>query len=300
MATPRIAAFVMAGGEGTRLRPLTEQMPKPALPFAGRCRIIDFALANLQQSGAAPIFVLLQYKPQVLLDHLQRHWPAAVPLLPAQAYRGTADAVRQNLGRLEGLGVDLVAVFAADHVYRMDVRQMAAFHVARGADVTIAALRVPIGYACEFGVLVTDADGRVVGFQEKPAHPAPLPGDPGSALVSMGNYLFAPAVLKRTLREAALCGEHDFGCHVLPRLVREGRVYAYDFRLNTVPGTRPTEESGYWRDVGTVGAYRDAEADARGPRPRFALDNPEWPVAPTLAPERPECGGAERRQGAWA
>lgn len=286
MAAPQIAAFVMAGGEGSRLRPLTEHVPKPALPFAGRCRIIDFALSSLRHSGIAPIFVLLQYRPAPLLEHLHRHWPGVVPLLPALAYAGTADAVRQDLGRLDGLDIGAVAVFAADHVYRMDVRQMADFHARRRADATIAALPVPLEQASEFGVLDVDARGRVVGFQEKPAHPATAPGDPACALVSMGNYLFAPDALRRALTGAGCEGEHDFGRHVLPRLVRGGHVHAYDFRANRVPGTSASEERAYWRDVGTVGAYRAAEDDVRGPRPRFTIDDPAWPVRPTLAVAR--------------
>ena len=206
MARSRIAAFVMAGGEGRRLRPLTEQLAKPALPFAGCCRIIDFALANLHHSGVAPIFVVLQYKPAALLEHSHRYWPGVVPLLPQRSYAGTADAVGQNLHHIDGVDPDLVAVFAADHVYRMDVRQMADFHVACDADATIAALPMPIEQVSEFGVLVTDRDGRITAFQEKSARPAAAPDDPTSALVSMGNYLFAPDVLRGALDHAARRG----------------------------------------------------------------------------------------------
>lgn len=278
----RIAGFVMAGGEGRRLRPLTDQLPKPALPFAGRCRVIDFVLSNLHNSGVRPVFVLLQYRPEPLIAHLERHWRDAgvEPVLPRLAFAGTADAVGQNLQRIEALGIDLVAVFAADHVYRMDVRQMADFHLARDADVTIAALPVPIERASDFGVIEAAVDGRVAAFHEKPAQPAAVPGEPGSAYVSMGNYLFRPGVLRRALREASRRGEHDFGSDVLPRLVREARVFAYDFRTNRVAGARPGEEAAYWRDIGTVPAYRAAEADTLGPCPRFALDNPTWSLTP--------------------
>jgi glucose-1-phosphate adenylyltransferase len=281
--SPRIVGFVMAGGEGRRLRPLTDNVPKPALPFTEHCRIIDFALSNLHHSGVHPVFVLLQYKPSVLVEHLERHWHDAgfEPVLPDVTFEGTADAVGQNLHRIDGLHADLVAVFAADHVYRMDVRQMAAFHLARDADVTVAALRVPIAQASAFGVLCADRDGRVGGFREKPARPIAVPDDPTSAYASMGNYLFRPSVLRRALQDAVCRGEHDFGRDVLPRLVRqEARVYAYDFRRNRVPGLRPSEEVGYWRDVGTLPAYQAAEGDALGPQPRFAIDNPAWPTAP--------------------
>lgn len=284
MACERIVGFVMAGGEGQRLRPLTIELPKPALPFAGVCRIVDFALSNLHNSGVQPIFVLLQYRPEVLVEHLRRHWSGAgvEPLLPDVRFQGTADAVAQNLGRLDSLDADLVAVFAADHVYRMDVRQMAAFHRLHDADVTIAAMPVPIAQASAFGVICAGPEGRVHAFQEKPARPVAAPGDAASAYVSMGNYLFRRGFLERALRDAVRCGGHDFGCDVLPRLVRDANVYAYDFRSNRVPGVRPSEEIGYWRDIGTLPAYRAAVDDTRGPLPRFALDNPAWPILATL------------------
>ena len=285
---PRVIAFVMAGGEGVRLRPYTAQQPKPALPFAGPYKIIDFVLSNLYNSGVRRIFVLLQYKPEPLIAHLAAHWSGAglapgefiEPVLPGRAqgaFRGTADAVRQNLDLLEGCRADIVAVFAADHVYRMDVRQMIACHQAASADATVAALPVDIEQAREFGVLGTRADGRIVEFQEKPEHPAPMPGDARCALVSMGNYLFRPEVLREALRGEAVPG-NDFGRDVLPRLIARHRVVAYDFRRNIVPGLRSGEECGYWRDVGTLDAYAAAHRDVQGPRPRLALDNPEWPI----------------------
>jgi glucose-1-phosphate adenylyltransferase len=286
MNAPRIVAFVMAGGEGRRLRPLTDEIPKPALPFADRCRLIDFVLSNLHNSGIRSTFVLLQYKPRALVEHLASNWAGAnlepgefiEPVLPATSFKGTADAVRQSLDRIEGLEPDLVAVFAADHVYRMDVRAMAAFHRACDADATVAALPVPIEQACEFGLVRADAHARIRGFVEKPAVPTPAPDDASCAFVSMGNYLFRPGALRAALRAAAQQDEHDFGHHVLPRLVREGRVFAYDFRRNRIPGLSACEEPGYWRDVGTVAAYREAERDVLGPQPRLALDNPAWPI----------------------
>lgn len=284
--TPRIVAFVMAGGEGTRLRPLTYQMPKPALPLAGRHRIIDFVLSNLYNSGVRSIFTLLQYKPQPLVDHLIDTWgfvgdrpgEFVEVALPRETFRGTSDAVYKSLDLLDRARADLVAVFAADHVYRMDVRQMLAFHMVCDADVTVAAVRVPIEEASQFGVICTDRDARITAFQEKPTHPQPTSDDASRAYVSMGNYLFRPHVLRAAVRAAARRGEHDFGRHVLPRIVQEHAVYAYDFRCNEVPGLQPFEEPAYWRDVGTLEAYLEAQQDAQGPTPRLSLDNPSWPI----------------------
>lgn len=283
MPTPSMIAFVLAGGEGTRLRPLTDDIPKPALPFADHCRIIDFVLANLRHSGVAPVYVLLQYKPPALLRHLATHWPEVRPLLPARDFLGTADAVAQALRRVDASGADVVAVLAADHVYRMDLRQMAAFHLQHHADVTVAAAVVATSDAGQFGVLDVDADARIVDFQEKPARPAGLKDDPSHALVSMGNYLFEPGRLARALAAAAPGSAFDFGRDVIPALVRGGRAFAYDFRQNAVPGVAATEEPAYWRDVGTLQAYFAAQEDAEGATPRFALDNPAWPISPTLA-----------------
>ena len=288
----RAVAFVMAGGEGKRLRPLTEHCPKPALPIAGKLKIVDFVLSNLYNSGIRAIYVLVQYRPEPLLMHIARAWTPPRgratafirPLRPAAqarcTYTGTADSVRQNLHLLDRMKPDVVAVFAADHIYRMDVRQMIASHRERRADATIAAVPVPIERACRFGIISADAQGRVQEFAEKPRTAASIPGSPDYAYGSMGNYLFQPDVLRRALLEGAERGEHDFGHHVLPRLIATHRVYAYDFRANDVPGLRPHEERGYWRDVGTVEAYAAARQDLAGPRPRFALDNPAWPVRP--------------------
>ena len=292
MPKSRVVAFVMAGGEGVRLRPLTEEVPKPALPFMGGHRIVDFALSNLYNSSIRSVFVLLQYRPQSLLKHLAHNWVPAFtgagefiePVLPSRTglqdgFRGTADAVNQNLDLLDGRHPELVAVFAADHIYRMDVRQMIDFHEARAADVTIAAVPVLLEQASGFGVVDVDRDGRILKFQEKPRDPVALPGDPQRCLVSMGNYLFRPGVLRRGLAECAGRGEHDFGRHVLPQLVATRRVYAYDFSTNVVPGRRAHEEPAYWRDVGTVEAYVEAHRDLLGPRPRFCLNNHHWPLS---------------------
>ncbi|WP_425259362.1 sugar phosphate nucleotidyltransferase [Rubrivivax sp. RP6-9] len=280
---PRITAFVLAGGEGARLRPLTQDAPKPGLPFAGHCRIIDFVLANLQHSQVERVFVLLQYKPWVLLRHLHAHWPGVRPLLPADRFAGTADAVAQALGRHATGRSEIVAVLAADHVYRMDLRQMASFHLRRRAGVTVAAAAVDAEAACQFGVLRVDGESRITAFEEKPERPCTIPGSPGRAYVSMGNYLFEPRLLAEVLADLAHVEGLDFGHDVIPEVVRRQRAWAYDFRRNLVPGVRVTEEPGYWRDVGTLQAYRQAEQDAAGTSPRFALDNPCWPVPPTLS-----------------
>ena len=299
VAQPKILAFVMAGGEGNRLRPLTAELPKPALRFGGSHRIVDFVLSNLHHSQLQQVYVLAQYRPRVLLEHIAFNWAVlprqpggfVAPVLPgarqgsAATFRGTADAVYQCLYLVERHAPDLVAVFAADHVYRMDVRQMVEFHRERGADATVAAVPVPVASASDFGILCADGGQRIRDFQEKPRHATPMPGNPRFAYASMGNYLFLPAVLEQALRAAAERGETDFGQHVLPRLIHERKVYAYDFARNRVPGTAPHGEPAYWRDVGSIESYVAAHLDLLGPAPHFRLDNPQWPIL---------CGGAER------
>jgi glucose-1-phosphate adenylyltransferase len=288
VASERILGFVLAGGEGTRLRPLTRERAKPALGFAGGYRLIDFVLSNLVNSGVDPIYVLAQYQPNSIVEHVAAVWgPRIKPLLPAEprGYSGTATAVQQNMSVVERSASDLVAVFAADHVYRMDVRQMAAFHRARRAQVSVAAVAVPIESAQAFGVIVTGRDGRVQQFQEKPRHPRPLPDDPDRAYASMGNYLFDPDVLSRALVEMQRRGGKDFGHDVLPHLPARHRVFAYDLAENVLPGVRPYEEPAYWRDVGTVPALIAARKDVRGARPRFKLRNPSWPIHGQRDPE---------------
>ncbi len=294
MVSPRVVAFVMAGGEGRRLRPLTAHCPKPALPVGGAYRLIDFALGNLYNSKVRSIYVLAQYCPGPLLLHIARVWtPLGTgtrgfvrPLLPAaggelSAYKGTADSVRQNLRVLDDLQPDIVAAFAADHIYRMDVRQMIAFHRERDADATVAAVPVPLERASRFGIVSADEHGRIYAFDEKPEAAKPMPGNPDHAYASMGNYLFRPGVLRRALAEAAHRGEHDFGRHVLPNLIHgRSRLYAYNFSDNYIPGSQPHEERGYWRDVGTVEAYAAAQHDVTGTRPRFDLHNAAWPICP--------------------
>jgi len=291
MPEPRIVAMVLAGGEGTRLMPLTAERSKPAVPFGGRYRIVDFVLSNLVNSGIYSIYMLVQYKSQSLIEHIRNGWVLApiqpshfITVVPPQMregpewFQGTADAVYQNMNLIEPNAPDLVAVFGADHVYRMDVREMARFHRERNADVTISVLPVPVAEATGFGVIATDDEGRVVEFQEKPAHPKPMPGDPTRAYASMGNYIFTTDVLLGAVRTACEAGDKDFGRHVLPRLMHTHRVFAYDFSSNRIPGMRPYEEQAYWRDVGTIEQYYAANLDTLGLEPKLNLFNPRWPV----------------------
>lgn len=287
----KVMAFVMAGGEGSRLRPLTHCSCKPAVPFGSRYRIVDFVLSNLANSDIRSIYLLVQYKPQSLIEHIRKAWTVSalfsdqfVTVVPPQMtqarplFGGTADAVYQSLDLMNMHRPDLVAVFGADHIYRMDVRQMARFHCENRADATVAAIPVPIRQASGFGVIEADAGGRITGFQEKPATPTPMAGDSQRAYASMGNYLFSADVLRAALEEAHRRGETDFGQHVLPRLSQSHRVYAYNFANNQVPGTKCYEEPGYWRDVGTLDAYFDAHSDVLGIEPRFDAFNPQWPI----------------------
>ncbi|HYD57350.1 MAG TPA: sugar phosphate nucleotidyltransferase [Burkholderiales bacterium] len=287
----KIVALVLAGGEGTRLYPLTAEHAKPALPFANGYRIIDFVLSNLVNSRISTIYVMAQYKPASLVAHIESAWApwfadgrgVIKTLLPrsntlAGQFKGTADAVYQYLDLVQAHSPDLVAVFSADHVYRMDVRQMIAFHKERDAQVTVGAVSVPLDQASNFGIISAAADGRVSRFDEKPRAPAPMPGNPGRAYASMGNYLFEPAALERMLREGRRLGETDFGRDVLPRVAATSRVYAYDLALNQVPGVQDYEERPYWRDVGTLAALAAAQQDATGQQPRFNLWNRRWPI----------------------
>jgi len=291
MKQPKILAFVMAGGEGSRLQPLTVDNSKPSLPFGSRYRIVDFVLSNLLNSGIQAIYMLVQYKSQSLIEHVRKAWVVSpmrneefVTVVPPQMMRGgdwfqgTADAVYQNINLIQLHDPDLVVVFGADHIYRMDIQQMVDFHHERAADVTVAALPVPIADASSFGVIAADHAGRVNEFQEKPAHPAPMPSDPTRAYASMGNYLFDAKVLVQALKEANQRGEHDFGHNILPKLKQTHRLFAYDFSTNKVPGTKPYEEIGYWRDVGTLDAYFEAHQDMLGLTPRFDVFNPQWRI----------------------
>jgi glucose-1-phosphate adenylyltransferase len=295
----KIVALVLAGGNGTRLHPLTAEHAKPALPFAHGYRIIDFVLSNLVNSGISSVHVLVQYKPRSLIEHIHTAWASWsrgsdrwISVVSPRSdgahapFKGTADAVYQNLDLIARDQPDLVAVFAADHVYRMDVRQMAEFHLRRSAEVSVAAVPVPLETASGFGIMALGADAGICEFQEKPAQPAAIPGDPARAYASMGNYLFDPEVLIELLEDANRRDETDFGHHILPRALHKRRALAYDFTTNTIPGVQPYEEYGYWRDIGTIDAYRAAQRDVLGPLPRFSLVNPQWPICADRCRER--------------
>jgi glucose-1-phosphate adenylyltransferase len=291
MSEHRIIAFVMAGGQGSRLYPLTAPRSKPAVPFGTRYRIVDFVLSNLINSKIFTVYLLVQYRSQSLIEHVRKAWQIShilpeqfVTVVPPQMrsgtewFQGTADAVYQNLPLIEEHQPDLVVVFGADHIYRMDVRQMVDFHCERNADVTVSALPVPIDQASSFGIIAADTEGRVQGFQEKPVRPAAMPNDPARSYASMGNYLFSTAVLIEALQEARASKETDFGQHVLPRLLKDKRLFAYDFATNAIPGIRSYEEKAYWRDVGTIDAYFDAHRDVLGRQPGLEVFNPQWPI----------------------
>jgi glucose-1-phosphate adenylyltransferase len=292
MREPKVLAIILAGGRGQRLNPLTEERSKPAVPFGGRYRIIDFALSNFINSGIYSIYVLVQYKSQSLIDHLTGAWRFGgllrrqfITVVPPQMrggeiwYLGTADAVYQNLNLLEDFAPDLVAVFGADHIYRMDVNQMIDFHLVKGADATVAALPVAIESARSFGIIEVDEDERIVGFQEKPSRPKPMLSDPSRAYSSMGNYIFnAQALVEIVSADARRNTEHDFGRSVIGEVLERYKVYAYNFLNNEVPGVKAYEEQGYWRDVGNLSSYWLAHMDLLGATPRFDLNNWRWPI----------------------
>jgi glucose-1-phosphate adenylyltransferase len=287
-----LLGIVMAGGKGKRLYPLTRERSKPSVPFGARYRIVDFVLSNFTNSGIFSVYVLVQYKSQSLIEHVRSAWRVGgrikdhfVTVVPPQMrwgeswYQGTADAVYQNLHLIEDFHPDLVAIFGADHIYRMDINQMVAHHLDRGADATVAALPVPIQEAGGFGIIETDPTGRITGFQEKPAQPTPMPTDPMRAYSSMGNYLFNRDLLVDVLvDDARHGGEHDFGKTILPELCRSAHITAYNFLDNRVPGIKPYEEPGYWRDVGNIAAYWRANMDLLGSTPPFDLRNRHWPI----------------------
>jgi glucose-1-phosphate adenylyltransferase len=289
---PRVLGIVMAGGRGDRLQPLTRARSKAAVPFGARHRIIDYVLSNFVNSGVYALYVLVQYKSQSLIEHVSATWRIGgrlpetfVTVVPPQMragdtwYQGTADAVFQNLNLIRDFGPDVVAVFGADHIYRMDLRQMVQFHQSSRAEVTVAALPVPIEQASSFGIMSTSPDGRITAFSEKPRSPEAMPGDPRAALGSMGNYLFTTEVLVDVLRQdAARKSDHDFGRTIVPEMLKRHRLFAYNFRQNRISGVREYEEPAYWRDVGTIAAYFAAQMDQIGRAPAFDLDNPRWPI----------------------
>ncbi len=284
--------IIMAGGKGERLYPLTKERSKPAVPFGGKYRIIDFVLSNFINSGIYSNYVLVQYMSQSLIEYLRSTWNLGgitkehfITIVPPQMrlgemwYRGTADAVKQNLNLINDYKPDLVAVFGADHIYRMDIRQMIDFHVASKADVTISALTVPTKQASRFGTLVVDAKSRVSGFEEKPKNPKTIPGNPGAVYASMGNYIFSYEALVKILHEES--GEAvalDFGKTILPNILKRYRVFAYNFDGQKLPGIKHYEEKNYWRDVGTLEAFWQTHMDLLGAKPKMDLNNKLWPI----------------------
>jgi len=288
---PRVLGIVLAGGEGKRLWPLTADRAKPAVPFGGNYRLIDFVLSNLVNAGYLRICVLTQYKSHSLDRHITQTWRMSsvignyITPVPAQQrlgprwYTGSADAILQSSNLIYDDKPDYIIVFGADHVYRMDPRQMVAQHIESGAGATVAGIRVPRSEASSFGVIDADADGRVLDFLEKPANPPGLPGSPDETFASMGNYVFTTNVLLEALKQDAADEDsvHDMGGSIMPMMVKQGDAYVYDFADNDVPGAEERDR-GYWRDVGTLDAYYEAHSDLVAVHPIFNLYNQVWPI----------------------
>lgn len=297
----QVLVMILAGGEGKRLYPLTLDRAKPAVPFAGRYRIIDIVLSNFVNSGLTRIKVLTQYKSASLEEHIARVWRLSplldqfIEAIPAQQrtglswFKGSADAVFQCQHVITDERPEIVAIFGGDHVYKMDVRQMIEAHVQRNAAATIAAIPVPKHEATDFGVLEIDQNGRIIAFHEKVKNPPTMPGSTDMCLASMGNYVFRTDDLIRELnRDAAVeTSKHDFGHDILPRMVADGQdVFVYDFAKNRVPG-EDDRTTGYWRDVGSIDAYFEAQMDLIEIHPLFNLYNQRWPIRTGLTHDPP-------------
>ena len=296
---PRVLGMVLAGGEGKRLWPLTADRAKPAVPFGGAYRLIDFVISNLVNAGYLRICVLTQYKSHSLDRHVTQTWRMSTMIgdyitpVPAQQrlgprwYTGSADAILQSSNLIYDDKPDYIVVFGADHVYRMDPRQMVAQHIESGAGVTVAGIRVPRAEASAFGVIDSDPDKRVVDFLEKPADPPGLPDSPEESYASMGNYVFTTEALLKTLKQDAddEGSVHDMGASMMPMMVKQGNAFVYDFADNDVPGAEERDR-GYWRDVGTLDAYFDAQSDLVAVHPIFNLYNQQWPIY-TYHPQLP-------------
>jgi glucose-1-phosphate adenylyltransferase len=288
---PRVLGMVLAGGEGKRLWPLTADRAKPAVPFGGNYRLIDFVLSNLVNAGYLRICVLTQYKSHSLDRHITQTWRMSsvignyITPVPAQQrlgprwYTGSADAILQSSNLIYDDKPDYIVVFGADHVYRMDPRQMVAQHIESGAGVTVAGIRVPRAEATAFGVIDSDPDKRIVDFLEKPANPPSLPGSSDESYASMGNYVFTTAALLEALKQDAddEGSVHDMGGSIMPMMVKQGTAYVYDFDDNDVPGAEERDRA-YWRDVGSIDAYYDAHTDLVAVHPIFNLYNQQWPI----------------------
>jgi glucose-1-phosphate adenylyltransferase len=288
-----VLGIVLAGGKGTRLWPLTKERAKPAVPFGGKYRIIDFVLSNFINSGIYSVYVLTQFRSQSLLQHLSEGWQFGGLLrsqfvipVPAQMrsadetwYQGTADAIYQNINLVEQSAPDMVAIFGGDHIYRMNITSMIEYHLQKKAEVTVAAVPAPREAAGEFGVIEASDDGRILAFHEKNPNAPHMPGDQERVFASMGNYVFSTATLLQLLRVDAANEEskHDFGHDILPKLTGQAEIYAYDFQTNRIPGEADDAEP-YWRDVGTIDAYYDANMDLRSVSPALNLFNRAWPL----------------------
>jgi len=297
---PRVLGIVLAGGEGKRLWPLTADRAKPAVPFGGNYRLVDFVLSNLVNGGFHQLCVLTQYKSHSLDKHISTTWRLSSVLgqyitpVPAQQrlgprwYTGSADAIFQSLNLVYDERPDYIAVFGADHVYRMDPSQMLEQHVDSGAGVTVAGIRVPRAEASAFGCIDAAADGKITRFLEKPAEPPSVPDDPDVTFASMGNYLFSTPTLLDALRADAADPDslHDMGGDIIPMLVGAGTAHVYDFDDNEVPGATERDR-GYWRDVGTLDAYYEAHRDLVSVHPVFNLYNQHWPIRTATPPLPP-------------
>ncbi len=287
--------MVLAGGRGERLYPLTRDRAKPAVPFGAIYQIIDFTLSSCLHSGLRRIYALTQYKSTSLNRHIQLGWNILsaelgefIEAIPAQQridehwYQGTADAIFQNIYTLQEERPDLVLILSGDHIYKMDYRKMIAFHLERQADLTVAAIRMDRSLSKEFGVIEVDENWRIVGFQEKPEEPKTIPEDPGGILASMGIYVFNTELLARRLIEDARSdSSHDFGKDIIPLMIGKDQVFAFDFRLGDFGGT------GYWRDVGTIDAYYEANMDLIAVTPHLNLYDSQWPILTYQPPSPP-------------
>jgi glucose-1-phosphate adenylyltransferase len=298
----RVLGIVLAGGKGTRLYPLTKERAKPAVPFGGKYRIVDFVLSNFINSGIYSIYVLTQFKSQSLLQHMNEGWQFGSMLknqfiipVPAQMrtpeevwYQGTADAIYQNVNLIEQADPHVVAIFGGDHIYRMNVTNMIEYHEQKRAHVTVAAIPVSKSLAGEFGVIEAGQDGRIIGFHEKNPDAPTIPADPDRVYASMGNYIFSTRALLRELYDDAAnpASSHDFGRDILPSLVGRGEMFAYDFQTNQIPG-EPVGAPVYWRDVGTIDAYYEANLDLKAVSPALNLYNREWPLRTASYPDAP-------------
>jgi glucose-1-phosphate adenylyltransferase len=291
----KVLAIILAGGRGERLYPLTRDRAKPAVPFGAIYRIVDFSLSNCLNSNIRHVYALTQYKSTSLHRHIQLGWSILcaplgefIEVIPAQQrvdeewYQGTADAIYQNMYILQDERPDLILVLAGDHIYKMDYRKMIAHHVEKKADLTIGAIRMDRRFSREFGVIEIDPAWRIVGFQEKPDDPRTIPGDPEGILASMGIYVFnIETLVRRLIDDARSDSSHDFGKDIIPSMIGKDQIFAFDFGKGDQGGT------GYWRDVGTIEAYFDANMDLISVTPQLNLYDPQWPILTYQAPYPP-------------